>query len=1242
VTQVQVVNVVQIQIVVQVAAAETTKEAAKDEESSPSKISRDGERKGKDKYRSPGDGDRDGLSDDQERLISTDPDDVDTDDDGLNDGTEVLVESTDPLNADTDDDGVDDGDETEVGTDPTRADTDRDGIEDGQELQDGSNPLDPNDPAETDADGDGLTLREERELGTDSNDLDTDGDGVDDGSEVESYGSSPLAFDTDGDGLGDGSEVDRGTDPTDPDTDGDGLTDRAELVRGTDPTDPDDPAPPDPDEDDLGTPQEEAFGTDPNDDDTDDDDLEDGREVSSTFTDPVDDDTDGDGIPDGEEVANGSDPLDVNDPTPIDADDDGLPDETEAGIGTNASDPDTDGDGVLDGTEVDDGTDPLDPDDPPRVTALQVGTDCENVTVTNPNAVPVTVTVTGPDGTVQAGVAAGETLQVVASAGDFTLRASTGDGTTVPLGDENETELDVAVAECPTVAESLTVVERERNVSVTNPNDAPVTVIATDEADAAQNETVPANESVTLGLDPGSYTLAAAADDGARVPLNGDPTVTVSIAPAPTEANVAATVENGTLTVANPSAVNATANLTNETGPVESFDVATGAFVTVSDLAPGNYTLTATAAGNATAQVNGNDSFAFTVRERGEEFEALGSLNATVENATLTVENPNDVAVTVTATNDSGTAERLDVPANDTGTLTELAPGNWTATATAADGRQAPIDGNETFTFTVAAPEEQSLASLNATVENATLTVENPNDVAVTVTATNETGATRTLSVDANGTGTLTELAPGNWTATATSEATDSVLIDGNETVAFTVEATAAALDSLVVVVGNETFTVENPNEQAVSVTVSNDSGPVDDTTVEAGVNATGGGLAPGNYTLNGTSADGRTILLNGNETLRIELVGAPVDSDGDGLTDEREAELGTNATRADTDGDGRDDGEEVAGETDPRHPDTDLDAMTDGGEVAAGTDPRNQSDPGFVDPDRYGFDPDDPNRSIFWLNPAVAAHMVDEPQLVDAEAIARLVHERVNEIRVANGLDPLTFNDTVASVARAHSADMAARDFLDTVNPDDEGPLDRSETVLDDGACSAYGENVQGISGPVTNEEIADAVVAAWLNSSEKRSTILDPDWDSEGIGVYFTQESINDTFAAPGEVEGLLGQSEVSLLVTQDLCDEPQPTTTTTEATPTTTTQTAVETTTEAATTTGATTAATTTGATTTAATTSEATGTTAGTTTTGSDSLFTTTQAAFEDAAPRSIWPASIAVIGLRGVLYGRTRR
>jgi hypothetical protein len=64
------------------------------------------------------DSDGDGLSDEEERQLGTDPARADTDIDGLTDRAEIKVYKTDPLNPDTDGDGYLDGDEVINGFDP--------------------------------------------------------------------------------------------------------------------------------------------------------------------------------------------------------------------------------------------------------------------------------------------------------------------------------------------------------------------------------------------------------------------------------------------------------------------------------------------------------------------------------------------------------------------------------------------------------------------------------------------------------------------------------------------------------------------------------------------------------------------------------------------------------------------------------------------------------------------------------------------------------------------------------------------------------------------------------------------------------------------------------------------------------------------------------------------------------------------------------------------------------------------
>jgi eukaryotic-like serine/threonine-protein kinase len=75
-----------------------------------------------------GDDDKDGLSNAQEILLGTNPNNPDTDGDGLSDGDEVNRYGTNPLLRDSDGDNISDGDEVARGTNPLNPDTDGDGL----------------------------------------------------------------------------------------------------------------------------------------------------------------------------------------------------------------------------------------------------------------------------------------------------------------------------------------------------------------------------------------------------------------------------------------------------------------------------------------------------------------------------------------------------------------------------------------------------------------------------------------------------------------------------------------------------------------------------------------------------------------------------------------------------------------------------------------------------------------------------------------------------------------------------------------------------------------------------------------------------------------------------------------------------------------------------------------------------------------------------------------------------------
>ncbi|XXX77277.1 hypothetical protein WMF30_00695 [Sorangium sp. So ce134] len=309
----------------------------------------------------PVDTDGDGLSDELEEAIGSNPNDADSDDDGVIDGQEPnFADDTDGdglinvLDVDSDDDGLFDGTElglpcdnpatnTEAGhciadadegatkTNPLDADTDDGGVTDGNEdiNRDGAidgGETDPNngddDATPADTDGDGLIDALEDEIGTDPNDADSDDDGVIDGDEPN------FRDDHDGDGL---------INALDPDSDDDGLFDGTELGLPCD----------------LEATDAEAEAC-----------IADADPATKTH--PLDPDTDDGGVPDGAEDANHNGAIDAGETDPNngaddavgdDRDNDGLPDAVEEMIGSDPDDADSDDDGVLDGDEPSPGED---------------------------------------------------------------------------------------------------------------------------------------------------------------------------------------------------------------------------------------------------------------------------------------------------------------------------------------------------------------------------------------------------------------------------------------------------------------------------------------------------------------------------------------------------------------------------------------------------------------------------------------------------------------------------------------------------------------------------------------------------------------------------------------------------------------------------------------------------------------------------------------------------------------------
>ncbi len=166
---------------------------------------------------------------------------------------------------------------------------------------------------------------------------------------------------------------------------------------------------------------------------------------------------------------------------------------------------------------------------------------------------------------------------------------------------------------------------------------------------------------------------------------------------------------------------------------------------------------------------------------------------------------------------------------------------------------------------------------------------------------------------------------------------TDSVLQAG---VTSHIVATYSASELAIYVDGEAVFNVADPT--AIEYNIDSDS-------------ALSIGAVNGQLALNGVidevqvynraiSADDVNTLFNSPQKTLGDVL--PVDSDGDGLSDEDEVNThNTDPLVADTDGDGLNDGDEIAGSSNPLEKDSDGGGAWDGYEVAQGTDPTVAND---------------------------------------------------------------------------------------------------------------------------------------------------------------------------------------------------------------------------------------------------------------------------------------------------------
>jgi uncharacterized protein YkwD len=98
------------------------------------------------------------------------------------------------------------------------------------------------------------------------------------------------------------------------------------------------------------------------------------------------------------------------------------------------------------------------------------------------------------------------------------------------------------------------------------------------------------------------------------------------------------------------------------------------------------------------------------------------------------------------------------------------------------------------------------------------------------------------------------------------------------------------------------------------------------------------------------------------------------------------------------------------------------------------------------------------------------------------------------NAARAAEGRPAFICDADLAAVARAHSADMCAREYFDHTNLEDQSP---GERVSNAGLSHrGIGENIAAGNGTASETR------EQWMNSSGHRRNILNADYTRIGIG--------------------------------------------------------------------------------------------------------------------------------------------
>lgn len=126
----------------------------------------------------------------------------------------------------------------------------------------------------------------------------------------------------------------------------------------------------------------------------------------------------------------------------------------------------------------------------------------------------------------------------------------------------------------------------------------------------------------------------------------------------------------------------------------------------------------------------------------------------------------------------------------------------------------------------------------------------------------------------------------------------------------------------------------------------------------------------------------------------------------------------------------------------------------------------------------------------------------LDEPTVSAESDVIRLVNEYRNSI----GLNALVERYDIRNVARAHSQDMAARNYFSHADPEGHRAAYR---LAQAGIVWTYGGENLAAGYPSTSEAFA-----AWMASPGHRKNIENPIWEHTGVGYAFGPSSADRNY--------------------------------------------------------------------------------------------------------------------------------